>query len=102
MKIREIELKNFGKFTSKKITVQDGIQLFYGENESGKSTVHTFIKSMLLDWSGGEEELRQMTLSANTSHGRMGIIIQVLWLLNVGGNYSGWRGILISILRRQC
>ncbi len=47
MKIREIELKHFGKFTNKKITVQEGIQLFYGENESGKSTVHTFIKGML-------------------------------------------------------
>lgn len=47
MKIRELVIKNFGKFTEKKIEVSDGIQLFYGENESGKSTVHTFIKGML-------------------------------------------------------
>ncbi len=47
MKIRELHLKNFGKFSDEKITFNDGINLFYGENESGKTTVHTFIKSML-------------------------------------------------------
>lgn len=47
MKIRELYIKNFGKFSDKKIVFQDGINLFYGENESGKTTIHTFIKSML-------------------------------------------------------
>ena len=40
-------MKNFGKFSEKKVTFQDGINLMYGENESGKTTLHTFIKSML-------------------------------------------------------
>ena len=40
-------MKNFGKFSEKKIVLEDGINLFYGENESGKTTIHTFIKSML-------------------------------------------------------
>lgn len=47
MKIRELYLKNFGKFSDKKIILKDGINVFYGENESGKTTIHTFIKSML-------------------------------------------------------
>ena len=47
MKIRELYIKNFGKFSDKRILLEDGINLFYGENESGKSTTHTFIKSML-------------------------------------------------------
>lgn len=47
MKIRELYLKNFGKFEEKRILLKDGINLFYGENESGKTTIHTFIKSML-------------------------------------------------------
>lgn len=47
MKIRELYLKNFGKFSEKKVTFQEGINLIYGENESGKTTLHTFIKSML-------------------------------------------------------
>lgn len=47
MKIREIYIKNFGKFTDKRIVIHDGINVLYGENESGKTTIHTFIKSML-------------------------------------------------------
>lgn len=47
MKLTEMILKNFGKFTEKKIQLSEGINLIYGENESGKSTVHTFLKGML-------------------------------------------------------
>lgn len=47
MRILELELKNFGKFTAQTYKSGDGIWLFYGENESGKSTIHTFIKAML-------------------------------------------------------
>lgn len=47
MKIREINIKNFGKLSDKTIVFDDGINIIYGENESGKSTVHTFIRSML-------------------------------------------------------
>ena len=47
MKIREINIKNFGKLSNKTICFDDGINVIYGENESGKSTIHTFIKSML-------------------------------------------------------
>ncbi len=47
MKIRELYLKNFGKFSDKRIVLKDGVNVFYGENESGKTTIHTFIKSML-------------------------------------------------------
>jgi len=53
MVIRELYLKNFGKFSDKKILLRDGINIFYGENESGKSTTHTFIKSMLFGMERG-------------------------------------------------
>ena len=46
MKIRELILKNFGKFTDRHIQLDDGINILYGENESGKSTIHTFIRGM--------------------------------------------------------
>lgn len=47
MKIRELYLKNFGKFSEKRVVFQDGVNVIYGENESGKTTLHTFIKGML-------------------------------------------------------
>lgn len=47
MQIRELILKNYGKFHNRQIELEDGINLIYGENESGKSTIHTFIKGML-------------------------------------------------------
>lgn len=47
MRIQEIELKNFGKFNKKKLIFDEGIDIIYGQNESGKSTIHTFIKSIL-------------------------------------------------------
>ena len=47
MQIAELIIRNFGKFTNKTIRLSDGIQLIYGENESGKSTIHAFIRGML-------------------------------------------------------
>jgi len=49
MVIQELYLKNFGKFSNKKIMLKDGINLFYGENENGKTTIHTFIRGMLFN-----------------------------------------------------
>lgn len=46
MRLRELNVKNFGVFHQKTIHLQDGINLIYGENESGKSTLHSFIRSM--------------------------------------------------------
>lgn len=47
MKIIELVIRNFGKLTDRKVPLSDGINLIYGENESGKSTIHTFIRGML-------------------------------------------------------
>jgi uncharacterized protein YhaN len=49
MKITELILKNFGKFTNKQILLTDGINIIYGENESGKTTLHTFLNAF---WNG--------------------------------------------------
>ena len=53
MKIRELNIKNFGKLTDKTVRFTDGINIIYGENESGKSTIHTFIKSMFFGMERG-------------------------------------------------
>ncbi|MCD8118768.1 MAG: AAA family ATPase [Lachnospiraceae bacterium] len=47
MIIKELYLKDFGQFHDRKITLKPGINILYGENEAGKTTVHTFIRGML-------------------------------------------------------
>lgn len=47
MKIDTIKINGFGKIKDKEIELKDGINIIYGENESGKSTILKFIESML-------------------------------------------------------
>lgn len=47
MQLLELDIKNFGKFHNRNIKLQDGLLLVYGQNEAGKSTIHTFIRAML-------------------------------------------------------
>lgn len=47
MQIKELKIMDFGKFHQKNISLKTGINLIYGENETGKSTVHAFIRGML-------------------------------------------------------
>lgn len=46
MLLKELNLIGFGKFKNQSIILKDGINLIYGENEAGKSTVHSFIDGM--------------------------------------------------------
>ena len=54
MHISRLYVNYFGKFSGKEIDIKPGINLIYGENEAGKSTIHTFIRGMLF----GIERLR--------------------------------------------
>ena len=47
MIIKRFTIKNFGKIRDKTMELTPGINVLYGVNESGKTTVHTFLKSML-------------------------------------------------------
>lgn len=53
MEFQELILKNFGKFTDRHVQLERGINVLYGENESGKSTIHTFVKGMLFGMERG-------------------------------------------------
>lgn len=47
MYIKKAELTNFGKFHQKTMSFLPGLNVVYGENESGKSTLHSFLAAML-------------------------------------------------------
>ncbi|MBH1942118.1 AAA family ATPase [Mobilitalea sibirica] len=47
MQLKKLKLSHFGKFQGKEIDLKPGINLIYGDNEAGKSTIHAFIKGML-------------------------------------------------------
>lgn len=47
MEFRELKITDFGKFHQKNISLKEGINLIYGENEAGKSTLHGFLRGML-------------------------------------------------------
>ena len=46
MKIKELKINGFGKLQNKQIELKDNINIVYGENESGKSTLLKFITGM--------------------------------------------------------
>lgn len=69
MKIKEIEIKNFGKFSNQRFVFRDGIQVFYGENEFGKSTIYGFLKAMLFGMERGREKRRTTMRSAGLNRG---------------------------------
>ncbi|MDO4961243.1 MAG: AAA family ATPase [Eubacteriales bacterium] len=47
MKIKKIHIDGFGKLHDFEITPGDGITVFFGYNEAGKTTLHLFIRSIL-------------------------------------------------------
>ncbi len=54
MMIETLNLTHFGPFHNQQLELQPGINIIYGENEAGKTTLHQFIQAMLF----GVERLR--------------------------------------------
>lgn len=47
MRLTYLWIQRFGKLKEREFFLQDGINIIYGANESGKSTLHSFIRGML-------------------------------------------------------
>ena len=60
MIIKDIRLTNFGKFNHKMVTLEPGLNIVYGENEAGKTTLHTFIRGMLFFYSKDHSSYKSM------------------------------------------
>lgn len=65
MKIVEIHIYGYGKFENTKFSNLDKQQVFFGENEAGKSTIMSFIHSMLF----GFPTKQQSELRFEPKHG---------------------------------
>ncbi len=57
MKIKELKIDAFGKFINKNIQFKKGINIIYGDNETGKSTIHKFIETMLFGINPSNKEI---------------------------------------------
>lgn len=64
MIIKRITVRNFGKLRDRTMEFSDGINVLYGDNESGKTTTHTFVRSMLYGIRDREDALpvRMLTI----------------------------------------
>ena len=56
MFIKELNLKSFGKFLHKNVMLKNGLNLIYGSNEAGKSTIHNFIEAMLYGFKNNKDK----------------------------------------------
>lgn len=77
MIIRELHLHGFGKFNDYSLKLEPGLNIIYGPNESGKSTLHSFINGMFY---GFRKPYTKRTLYSK-DHNRLSP-----WS---GSNYSG-------------
>lgn len=78
MKILSLHIEGFGKLHQQDVSFEDGLNIVYGKNEAGKSTLHTFIRGMLF----GIERQRGRA-SKNDTYSRY-----EPW--TGGGAYEGW------------
>lgn len=49
MKIKNIKINSFGKINNKEYDFSEKINLIYGKNEAGKSTLLKFIQSIFME-----------------------------------------------------
>ncbi len=47
MRVRQVHIDGYGRFTNRKLTFQPGLQVIVGPNEQGKSTLRCFITDLL-------------------------------------------------------
>lgn len=53
MQIEKLEIKGFGKLVNQTLEFSKGLNVLFGNNESGKSSTQTFIKAMFFGLKGG-------------------------------------------------
>lgn len=59
MIIQKIKIHHFGKLKDFSLSFENGMNVVFGENEAGKSTVMAFIKAMLYGFSGNKRSISE-------------------------------------------
>ena len=54
--IKELDLISFGKFENKKLTFSEDFNLIFGKNETGKSTLASFVEGLLYGFDEGKKK----------------------------------------------
>lgn len=60
MKIKTLDIYGYGKWVNQKFDINDDLQLFYGKNEAGKSTLQSFIRSILFGFPTKRRRVNQL------------------------------------------
>ncbi len=58
MTIKELKIHNFGKFKDKTVSFSKKLNIIYGRNESGKTTIMSFIRFMLFGGQGRNNDVK--------------------------------------------
>lgn len=69
MQIRKIEIAGFGKFKNASFEFGDGLQVIYGVNESGKSTLRAFILGILFGFPSRRQRLARYEPKQTSQYG---------------------------------
>ena len=88
MKITSLNIEGFGKFKNKSIDFTDGLNVVYGDNEAGKSTTHSFIKSMLFGMKKKKSKLKTDLYTKYYPWGTDGIYAGTLNFTHNNKNYQ--------------
>ena len=90
MKIQSVTVSHFGKLTDRTFRFTDGINLIYGENESGKSTLAAYLKYILYGFptkgprnAAGNDKLHYMPWSGGAASGKAELLLSDGTVLSV-------------------
>ena len=70
MRFLDLYISGFGKFHDTAVSFEDGLNVIYGKNEAGKSTIHTFIRGMLFGIERGRGRAAKNDRIQSTNRGK--------------------------------
>lgn len=71
MTIKDINIISFGKIKNKRISFSDNLNVIYGRNESGKTTVSAFIEAMFYSFPPRSDRTKYLPWDNSTAGGEM-------------------------------